>query len=156
MTSALTNQQRVFKVCLTQAEQVSDDVTRKIGPLDFRTKTNFWSVSNSKKKVLISSIEWAEKWKTNLKMFCKRVYIQVTYLSMCLLVHKLLTPVFTSYCRWNSNSIKNNTYRCFMIINNFQQKAFMIRLIQLNKPGIRWQVLFKLNKIWSCLTFIKL
>ena len=35
MTSALTNQQRVFKACLTQTERVSDDVTRKIGPLDF-------------------------------------------------------------------------------------------------------------------------
>ena len=32
------NQQRVFKfagACLTQTERVSDDVTRKIGPLDF-------------------------------------------------------------------------------------------------------------------------
>ena len=35
MTSALTNQRRVFKLCLTQTERVSDDVTRKIGPLDF-------------------------------------------------------------------------------------------------------------------------
>jgi len=31
----LTNQRRVFKACLTQTERVSDDVTRKIGPLDF-------------------------------------------------------------------------------------------------------------------------
>ena len=35
MTSALTNQRRVFKLGLTQTERVSDDVTRKIGPLDF-------------------------------------------------------------------------------------------------------------------------
>ena len=35
MTSALTNQRRVFKACLTQTEQVSDDFTRKIGPLYF-------------------------------------------------------------------------------------------------------------------------
>ena len=35
MNSALTNQRRVFKLCLTQTEQVSDDITRKIGPLDF-------------------------------------------------------------------------------------------------------------------------
>ena len=38
MTSALTNQRRVFKACLTQTEQISDDVTRKIGPLDFKCK----------------------------------------------------------------------------------------------------------------------
>ena len=35
MTSALTNQRRVFKACLAQMERVSDDVTRKIGPMDF-------------------------------------------------------------------------------------------------------------------------
>ena len=35
MTNALTNQRRVFKACLTQTERVSDDVSRKIGPLDF-------------------------------------------------------------------------------------------------------------------------
>ena len=35
MTSALTNQRRVFKASLTQTEQVSDDFTRKICPLDF-------------------------------------------------------------------------------------------------------------------------
>ena len=35
VTSALTNQRRVFKLCLTQTKRVSDDVTRKIGPLDF-------------------------------------------------------------------------------------------------------------------------
>jgi hypothetical protein len=35
VTSALTNQRRIFKACLTQTERVSDDVTRKIGPLDF-------------------------------------------------------------------------------------------------------------------------
>ena len=35
MTSALTNQRQVFKLCLTQTERVSDDVTRKIGLLDF-------------------------------------------------------------------------------------------------------------------------
>ena len=35
MTSTLTNQRQVFKACLTQTEQVSDDVTRKMGPLDF-------------------------------------------------------------------------------------------------------------------------
>ena len=35
VTSALTNQRRVFKAYLTQTEQVSDDVTCKIGPLDF-------------------------------------------------------------------------------------------------------------------------
>ena len=34
MTSTLTNQQRVFKACLTQTEQLSDDVTRKISPFD--------------------------------------------------------------------------------------------------------------------------
>ena len=34
MTIALTNQRRVFKACLTQTD-FSDDVTRKIGPLDF-------------------------------------------------------------------------------------------------------------------------
>ena len=38
MTSALTNQQRVFKACLTQTERDSDDITRKIGPLDFTEK----------------------------------------------------------------------------------------------------------------------
>ena len=36
MTSALTNQLRVFKAYLTQTERVFDDVTRKIGPLDFK------------------------------------------------------------------------------------------------------------------------
>ena len=36
MTSALTNQRRVFKACLTQTERISDDVTRKISPLDFK------------------------------------------------------------------------------------------------------------------------
>ena len=30
-----------FDVCLTQTEQVSDDVTRKIGPLDFK---HFWKL----------------------------------------------------------------------------------------------------------------
>ena len=35
MTSALTNQRQVFKACLKQKEQVSDDVARNIGPLDF-------------------------------------------------------------------------------------------------------------------------
>ena len=35
VTSALTNQRRVFTACLTQTERVSDDVTCKIGPLDF-------------------------------------------------------------------------------------------------------------------------
>ena len=35
MTSALTNQRRVFEACLTRTERVSDDVTHKIGPLDF-------------------------------------------------------------------------------------------------------------------------
>ena len=39
MTRALTNQRRVFKACLTQTEQVSDDVTLKIGPLDFITRS---------------------------------------------------------------------------------------------------------------------
>ena len=34
VTSTLTNQRRVFKACLTQTERVSDDVKRKIGPLD--------------------------------------------------------------------------------------------------------------------------
>ena len=38
VTSTLTNQRRVFKACLTKTEQVSDDVTRKIGPLDFISK----------------------------------------------------------------------------------------------------------------------
>ena len=33
----MTNQLRVFKACLTQTERVSDDVTRKIGPLDFKS-----------------------------------------------------------------------------------------------------------------------
>ena len=37
MTSTLTNQRRVFKACLTQTERVSNDVTHKIGPLDFST-----------------------------------------------------------------------------------------------------------------------
>ena len=37
MTSALTNQRRVFKARFTQTERVFDDVTRKIGPLDFTT-----------------------------------------------------------------------------------------------------------------------
>ena len=32
--SELTNQRRVFKACLTQSK-FFDDVTRKIGPLDF-------------------------------------------------------------------------------------------------------------------------
>ena len=46
MTSALTNQRRVFKACLTQTERVSDNVTGKIGPLDFiylykRCRNNF-------------------------------------------------------------------------------------------------------------------
>ena len=36
MTSALSNQSRVFKACLTQTKRVSDDVTRKIGPSDFK------------------------------------------------------------------------------------------------------------------------
>ena len=40
MTSALTNQRQVFKACLTQMERVSDDVTRKIGPLDFNRRTS--------------------------------------------------------------------------------------------------------------------
>ena len=40
VTSALTNQRRVFKLCLTQTERVSDDVTRKIGPLDFKCPNN--------------------------------------------------------------------------------------------------------------------
>ena len=35
VTSSFTNQRRVFKACFTQTERVSDDVTRKIGPLDF-------------------------------------------------------------------------------------------------------------------------
>ena len=35
VTSALTNQGRVSKACLTQTERVSDDVTDKIGPLNF-------------------------------------------------------------------------------------------------------------------------
>ena len=38
VTSTLTNQRRVFKACLTQTERVSDDVTRKIGPMDFINK----------------------------------------------------------------------------------------------------------------------
>ena len=38
MTITLTNQQRVFKACLTQMERVSDDVTRMIGPLDFTAR----------------------------------------------------------------------------------------------------------------------
>ena len=41
MTSTLTNQRRVFKACLTQTERVSDDVSRKIGPLDFNFFT-YW------------------------------------------------------------------------------------------------------------------
>ena len=51
MTSTLTNQRRVFKACLAQTERVSDDVTRKIGPLDFITtrfhefyESSFWRV----------------------------------------------------------------------------------------------------------------
>ena len=35
MTSALTNQRQVFKAFLAHTERVSDEVTRKIGPLDF-------------------------------------------------------------------------------------------------------------------------
>ena len=63
MTSALTNQLRVFKAYLTQTERVFDDVTRKIGPLDFKqpgssqkksiilfyfraATANFWSLLN--------------------------------------------------------------------------------------------------------------
>ena len=42
VTSALTNQRREFKACLTQTEQVSDDVTRKIGPLDFTENRKNW------------------------------------------------------------------------------------------------------------------
>ena len=38
MTSTLTNQRRVFKACLRQTERDSDDVTRKISPLDFTRK----------------------------------------------------------------------------------------------------------------------
>ena len=41
MTSTLTNQGRVFKACLTQTERVSDDITRKIRPLDFMTLDEF-------------------------------------------------------------------------------------------------------------------
>ena len=41
MTSALTNQRRIFKLCLTQTKRVSDDVTRKIGPLGFTTRLQF-------------------------------------------------------------------------------------------------------------------
>ena len=44
MTSALTNQRRVFKACLTQTERVSDEVTRMIGPLDFHC--NLWLTSS--------------------------------------------------------------------------------------------------------------
>ena len=64
MTSALTNQLRVFKAYLTQTERVFDDVTRKIGPLDFKqpgssqkksiilfyfraATANFWSLLNN-------------------------------------------------------------------------------------------------------------
>ena len=36
VTSSFTNQRRVFKACFTQTERVSDDVTHKIGPLDFK------------------------------------------------------------------------------------------------------------------------
>ena len=39
MTSTLTNQGRVFKACLTQTERVSDDITSKIGPLDFTARS---------------------------------------------------------------------------------------------------------------------
>ena len=39
VTSALTNQQQVFKACLTQMEQDFDDVTRNIGPLDYITSS---------------------------------------------------------------------------------------------------------------------
>ena len=42
MTSALTNQRRVFKA-LTQTERVSDDVTRKIGHLDLTQQASFKS-----------------------------------------------------------------------------------------------------------------
>ena len=41
VTSALINQRRVFKACLTQTEQVSDDFTFKIGPLDFKNEPSF-------------------------------------------------------------------------------------------------------------------
>ena len=45
MTSALTNQRRVFKACLTQTgTSFFDDVTRKIGPLDFNQLIN-WQYS---------------------------------------------------------------------------------------------------------------
>ena len=38
----MTNQRRIFKLCLTQTERVSDDVTPKIGPLDFRILGLVW------------------------------------------------------------------------------------------------------------------
>ena len=50
MTSALTNQRQVFKACLTQTE-FSDDVTRKIGPLDFSAKSQTHESKNTYGKV---------------------------------------------------------------------------------------------------------
>ena len=44
MTSALTNQRQVFKACLTQNGQISDDVARNIGPLDFILGTSLRKV----------------------------------------------------------------------------------------------------------------
>ena len=47
MTSALTNQLRVFKAYLTQTERVFDDVTRKIDPLDFNWSGTFFAIAYS-------------------------------------------------------------------------------------------------------------
>ena len=41
--AGMTNQGRVFKACLKQTERVSDDVTRKIGPLDFKKQHSLLS-----------------------------------------------------------------------------------------------------------------
>ena len=49
MTSALTNQRQLFKAFLTQLNGVSDDVTRKIGPLDFTLKKQMVKLSEMPK-----------------------------------------------------------------------------------------------------------
>ena len=64
MTSALTNQRQVFKACLTQiqTERVSDDVTRKIGPLDFNVGTH---KKTRKQKLCKSSLPSSTKGEEN-------------------------------------------------------------------------------------------
>ena len=59
MTSALTNLRGVFKACLIQTEQVSDDITRKIGPLDFTFVNpifSTWYLNKQNLKIFYSKI----------------------------------------------------------------------------------------------------